>query len=370
MKRAAPKLPLSLLLTALLTCCGTPGAPMPPSLELPKPVTDLRALRKGDKVYLAWTVPIQTTDRQTVRHPGPTRICRSLEPVMSQCGTPVGEVPASQTPRPKSTSAQPTKTAGTTQASYTDILPQESQGKSPAAQATYAVSVLNENGRSAGLSNQVKVPLAPAAPPPNGFRAEVAADGVRISWTCPATFSKPFDGAQYRVRIYRRPLDSQTDSKVGEADLLNCQGPQVLDQTFEWEKVYYYRATVVTVISEHEKPEIEVEGDDTLPVKVFVHDVFPPAVPSGLQAVASGVGQAPFVDLVWAPVTDADLAGYNIYRHQQGGQPVKLNSELVETPAFRDSDVASGTKYFYSVSAVDLRGNESAHSEEASEQVP
>ncbi|PYX11258.1 MAG: hypothetical protein DMG85_06200, partial [Acidobacteria bacterium] len=98
--------------------------------------------------------------------------------------------------------------------------------------------------------------------------------------------------------------------------------------------------------------------------------IFPPAVPSGLEAVASGVGQPPFVDLIWAPNTDADLAGYNIYHHEQGGQPMKINSELVKTPAFRDTTAAGGKKYFYSITAVDLRGNESAHSEEASETVP
>ncbi len=66
------------------------------------------------------------------------------------------------------------------------------------------------------------------------------------------------------------------------------------------------------------KPEVEVEGDDTPVVVVFAHDVFPPAVPTGLQAVFSGVGQAPFVDLVWSPDTEADLAGYNIFRHEEG----------------------------------------------------
>jgi len=42
----------------------------------------------------------------------------------------------------------------------------------------------------------------------------------------------------------------------------------------------------------------------------------------------------------------------------------------VKIPAFRDSQIISGKTYFYSVSAVDLRGNESARSEEASESVP
>jgi fibronectin type 3 domain-containing protein len=105
-------------------------------------------------------------------------------------------------------------------------------------------------------------------------------------------------------------------------------------------------------------------------VRVFAHDVFPPAVPSGLQAVFSGAGQQPFIDLIWAPDTDADLAGYNIYRHEAGTAEQKINSELVKTPAFRDTNVAAGHTYLYSVSAIDFRGNESAHSPEASESVP
>jgi fibronectin type 3 domain-containing protein len=89
-----------------------------------------------------------------------------------------------------------------------------------------------------------------------------------------------------------------------------------------------------------------------------------------LQAVFSGPGQKPFIDLVWAPVMDADLAGYNVYRREEGSPSEKLNAELVKTPAYRDEHVTGGKKYFYSVSAVDVRGNESAKSEEAGEKVP
>jgi hypothetical protein len=46
-----------------------------------------------------------------------------------------------------------------------------------------------------------------------------------------------------------------------------------------------------------------------------------------------------------------------------------MNFELVNTPAFRDSNVVPGHSYFYSISAVDVRGNESSRSEEASETV-
>ena len=113
----------------------------------------------------------------------------------------------------------------------------------------------------------------------------------------------------------------------------------------------------------------EIEGDDTPPVKVFAHDIFPPNVPGGLQAVFSGPGQQPFIDLNWAPVMQSDLTGYNIYRHEANQPAVKINTEPVKTPAYHDTNVAPGKQYFYAVTAVDTPGNESARSEEASEQV-
>jgi len=38
-------------------------------------------------------------------------------------------------------------------------------------------------------------------------------------------------------------------------------------------------------------------------------------VPTGLQAVFSGVGQAAFIDVAWSPDTESDLVGYNVFRH-------------------------------------------------------
>src|SRR6267154_3291761 len=77
----------------LLASCAQTGPPLPPSLELPKPPSDLRAGRKGNKVTLTWSEPTRTTDRQAVRYLGPTRICRSIEAEMKDCGNPVGQLP-------------------------------------------------------------------------------------------------------------------------------------------------------------------------------------------------------------------------------------------------------------------------------------
>jgi hypothetical protein len=353
--------------------------PQPPSLELPKPPSDLRATRKGDKVTLTWTVPTVTTDRQTVRTVGPTRICRGFELALTECGTPVGEA-APQAPADKKQAA-----------TYADTLPHDLRQSNPSSFVTYAVEALNLDGHGAGLSNQVHVPTVAALAPFLNFAAEVTAPGVRLSWTLPPLSERPPD-LRYLFRIYRRLENSATANKLADLDLGHCpeitpttpasDTPQAggqpaepcpvsyLDQTFEWEKTYVYQATAVSVIAGAGKPLFEVEGDDTSEVKVFAHDVFPPAVPSGLQAAFSGPGQQPFIDLIWAPVADVDLDGYNVYRHEEGAVPVKLNTQLVKPPAYRDTNVLAGRGYFYSVSAVDVRGNESAKSEEASEKVP
>src|SRR5260370_7743374 len=63
----------------LLAGCGTEGAPQAPSLDLPQPVQDLRASRKGDKITLDWTQPAQTTDRAAAgKHIGETTVCKGI----------------------------------------------------------------------------------------------------------------------------------------------------------------------------------------------------------------------------------------------------------------------------------------------------
>jgi hypothetical protein len=371
--------------------CAAIGPPVPPSLELPQPPTDLRAARKGDRVTLTWSIPQHTTDRQKMRYLGKTNICRSLDAAPKQCGTVVGEATA------PADFANRAKTAGQkVTASFVDPLPSALEREHAAGFATYTVEVMNTAGRGAGVSNQVRVALVPTLPPFPSFAAQATGQGVLISWRCPAESGRR-TGVKYLFRIYRRPESSASATRIAELDATECgrlpatavehtavehaacehaafeheKNPNsFLDQSFEWEKTYFYRGTVVSVIAAAGKPAVEVEGDDTPEVKVFAHDVFPPAVPSGLQAVYSGPGQQAFIDLIWAPVTDADLDGYNVYRHEEGGAAVKLNTEPVKVPAFRDAQVVAGKTYFYSVSAVDLRGNESARSEAASESVP
>jgi Fibronectin type III domain len=322
--------------TGILSGCAQIGAPVPPSLELPKQVDDLRVTRKGSLVRMSWAPPTKITDGQTIQHLGPTRICRSMNVPMTQCDTVVAEKISAK--------------------EFTDrLIAFDSRSV-----ASYAVEVMNSDGRSAGLSNQVTIPLFPTLPPPQALAAQVVPQGVSLTWQWLASSDASLE---FRLRIYRRSENGKSEVKVGE--ISQNDEANFLDQSFEWEHTYFYRTTFVSVSGDQ-----QVEGEDSSEVKVFAHDVFPPAVPLGLQAVFSSVGQPNFIDLTWTPNTDAELAGYNVYRQEERGQLLKINSELAKIPTYRDRDIRPGKKYFYSVTAVDLRGNESGHSEESGESVP
>lgn len=84
-----------------------------------------------------------------------------------------------------------------------------------------------------------------------------------------------------------------------------------------------------------------------------VAETTPPSNPVGLHTV--GV-QDDFINLTWMASTDnVGVAGYRVTR---GGAVIDVSP----TNSYADSDVASNTRYSYSVSAFDTSGNKSANS--------
>ncbi len=354
----------SFLILGVLCGCGTPGAPSLPSLNLPRPVDDLNASRRGNKVDLDWTLPRKNSDRTLVKHNPTTRICRHEGiSLMAKC-TVVAEVapPTPKPPEKEKNEAPP----GDVRIHYVDTLPQQLGIDNPAGFVMYAVEELNSRGRSAGLSNQVPIPVVPTIAAPEQISAKVSGDGVLVSWSGPKPPSPP-RGVTYQYRIMRRPVGAP--AYIVLDDVAPAASGSYLDKTFGWEQKYEYRITTLSLVRA-QGLSAGVEGDDSQPAEVFTRDIYPPAQPGGLQAVFSSVGQKPFIDLTWAPNMEADLAGYNVFRWVEGGQPQKLNPQLVQVSSYRDEAVEPGKTYHYSISAVDLRGNESPHSAEASEVVP
>jgi hypothetical protein len=354
----ARSLPIFIFLV-LLAACGTPGAPQPPSLRLPKTVEDLEALRKGDHVYLSWTMPQKTTDGQNIRHAGTVLVCRAVtafKETMPQC-TKLAEMPA------KAVSAPDAKAV---EAEFTDALPVELQLEHETGFATYAVEVLNENGRSAGLSNQAQVPLGSTLPPPTDLSGQVTPQGILLTWTADPSGAH---GLNYVYRIYRSIAGNNAEAVVvGDVPLRTETKLSLMDRSLEYGTPYLYQAAAVRALEN--QPGVEIEGDDSAALALTPRDTFPPATPSGVEAVFSGPGQQAFIDLIWSPNMESDLAGYHVYRQGREQTAVRIDSQMVSAPAFRDQNVEAGTTYRYFITAVDVRGNESARSGAASETVP
>ncbi len=348
-----------LIIIAILCGCGTPGAPQPPSLNLAVPVSDLRAERNGGEVRLTWTPPRQTTDGAAFRHRGPTKICRGMDiPHSDRCDE-VGSVPLAP-PNAKTATA-------------IDQLP--SQNALADAYAIYSLQVENDRGRSAGLSNQVQVPAVSVSIVKDPITTRATADAIVAT----AQITTNGAGVPQTLQLRRKEPGSPQEITVATSPLeIDSAGQtkqtELRDESFAWEKTYSYRL-VLTATAKLPNGVVSFEGSSSQPVTVFAHDIFAPAVPTGVQAVFSGnfAGQQPSIDLTWDPDTNRDLAGYFMYR-RSGDDPVsaarKLNQQPIAAPAYRDTAIQPGNTYFYSVSAVDQRNNESARSEEASESFP
>jgi subtilisin family serine protease len=101
--------------------------------------------------------------------------------------------------------------------------------------------------------------------------------------------------------------------------------------------------------------------DDVL---VTARDV-PPAAPQGLTATPGDAR----VDLDWNDNTDTDLAGYTVYRTLDppgAGSRSWASVGSPTTSVFTDQGLTNATTYYYRVTALDIAGNESDPSAEAS----
>jgi hypothetical protein len=352
-------------LGALALCgCGMPGAPQPPSLHLPDRVTDLSASRAGNQVSLAWTMPKRDTDKLLLQGNVRARVCRK------------------ETSAGKCIAAGSAQFAPAADAAFTATLPNALLSGEPRV-VTYYVELLNGKGRSAGLSNDAEI-LAGAAPDAvSGLSAEMRKDGVLLKWTPGATGAgstvirierklltpakaKPQQGPLAPpVEPMERTLLVQPGARRGEAG-------EAIDEDIRFGESYEYRIQRVAQVKVNGQ-NLELAGPLSAPVRIDAEQRFPPERPSGLAAVATAgeAGAGPAIDLSWQPDTEADLAGYIVYRREDGGEWRRISpAQPVVGPGYHDPDVQPGHTYYYAVSAIDQEGHESARSAEAQETVP
>jgi len=99
--------------------------------------------------------------------------------------------------------------------------------------------------------------------------------------------------------------------------------------------------------------------------------------PETMSLSGDGVSTAPSptpvqhtVHLTWNASTSS-IVGYRVYRSEISGGPYNpLNGTTVDALSYDDSTVASGTTYYYVVTAVDSAGGESLNSNQATAPIP
>jgi fibronectin type 3 domain-containing protein len=389
------------LLTVAAAGCASPGPPRAPSLNLPEVVKNLTAERVGDQVRLSWETSSKTTDHIDIKGLVTAQICRApVSSPNSAQNSPPATTTSGKAPTCNVVKSLPVQ-SGPTEA--TEILPQTLSAGPPVLLA-YRVQLLNANGRSAGPSKEAFAVAGAAPPPVEQLHATAVREGVLLEWqkrdtTAEVELDRRLEGpagatvgaAPAKVAAptkttsrSRKPLTPtpapsskpqalpMTPSTPAEVKLQTpkqaADAGGTVDQTTKIGESYSYTAQRVSsvLLDGH---TLLLRSTVSAPVTFISRDVFPPLVPTDLEAVPGGATPADrSIDLSWTPNTDSDLTGYSVYRQEVtstgevAGTAARLNSTPVVGPAYRDQTAVPGHRYSYRVTAVDSAGNESAPS--------
>lgn len=356
----------ALLLAGLLTGCALEAAPSPPSLKIPTPVKDLTAARAGDTVTLRWTMPKHTTDKALLQGPQTVLVCRAEVPV------------APDTPcRPVAT----LHFAPGQAASWTGALPPALLAVTPRLLA-YSIELYSPWKKTAGPSNVADV-VAGMPPPPVGLlRLTTRKDGIVMHWQ-PAS-PEPHMLMRIHRSLVEPPHAKQPHPSAGnmagegpapeqvlEISLSRSDHGQAIDRDAALNHTYTYVLQRVLELKVN-GAGAELPGAPSQPVTVDAKNLFAPAAPRDLEAVADA--QARAIDLSWQPSPESDVTGYAVYRRAGGSgaawhriSPVK---PLLAAPAWHDTQVEPGISYEYAVTAISSNGLASPRSAPVSEALP
>ncbi len=278
-----------------LAGCGMPGAPLPPSLNLPAPVSDLSAVRTGGQVALTWTMPAKTTDKVLLKGNINVRVCRN-ESTATHCSI-----------------ATTLQLAPKADASFTDTLPSPLAAGPPRV-LSYFVELVNRKGRSAGLSNNAAILAGEAPPAIENLTAQMRKDGVLLRWA-----SAPPESSPVAVRLVRRlvrrlisppeknsnqgplaqPAEPLEQTLLVEAAPPTDHAPSAspdasIDNNIRFGQTYEYRAQRVARVTVGGST-LELPGPLSPPIRIDAINKYPPSAPKGLAAVATAGETAPIL---------------------------------------------------------------------------
>jgi len=351
----------------LASGCGAPGEPTPPSPPIPAAVTDLSARQLGDGVQLTFTLPTNAVSGARLTAPPAVEVLRgSLNPDGSPDAKSfrvVYTIPGAIVDNYRLSG----------QVRFSDPLTAEETKAHPGETLAYIIRTRVSRKRASDDSNVVSVRVFPVPERIVSLNAAVTESAIELTWPAPTHTSAgdPVPAA-LTYRIYRSEINptapaapspqapSRGKREVDAAPLATSDNNSYRDTSFSFDHTYVY---IVRSVVQAES--VSIESADSESLTLTPRDTFPPAAPQGvIAAVLPGSSPNSFlVDLSWSINLETDLAGYHVYKSEQEGTVGKLvTPDLLPTPAVRDTSVEPGHSYWYTVTAVDRAGNESAPS--------
>lgn len=324
--------------------CGRKAPLVMPQGRGPAAVESLTAVQRGAAVFLEWSNPAKTVSGR------PLAGLKAAE-VWSFEGDLTESVKVSAAAELEKKGRRVLRLEGLKPASRQEarVVLDIARGL---AKTSFSVRVFDPSGRPSELSPPAVVALRAAPERPRDVELRVGAEAVELRWAPPEA---NIDGSRPAAVTGFTVLRSEEGGPFERLTSTPIPGPTYEDRRFEFGRLYAYAVRAVA-----ETTEGVVESEDTEPVLIRPMDVFPPAPPSDVVAVAAE-GR---VAVSWAGGGDPDLDGFRVWRREaEGTSFVLLEEGLTRARSFVDRPPGGRGAYVYAVSAVDRSGNESARTE-------
>ena len=355
--------------------CGRRAAPVVPRTAAPEPVADLGAAPDANTIILTWSRPARYEDGTPLRGAPDFRLYRRSSPLSAgpppaATGPAAAGGPGTESPRglegfsPLATvrgeRPQNARVEGSLYAFRDDG---NGRGLPYGQRYEYRLVSRDRRGFQSLPSNLARVDLRVPPSPPGELAATAGESRVDLAWRPPTTrVDGTALGPARGYNIYRseqagvfpdQPINPEPVSE-----------PRYADGGLANDRTYFYVVRAV----ENEAPPWQESGNSNL-AGASPRDITPPAAPRNLQAAATRAE----VSLIWDASTEADLAGYHVYRSEVAHTGYRrLTPRPIQRTTYADRAVAGGTTYYYVVTAVDTAAapNESLFSDELTVRVP
>jgi fibronectin type 3 domain-containing protein len=219
----------------------------------------------------------------------------------------------------------------------------------PGVAYTYAVAAMNTSFSISPLSNIVyATPVSKTLPVPLNLKTMRYGKGVMLVWEDMKKIMPQITG----YRVYRKKTDNKTNKTFGTDTLCKMNETNNYLDTLVLPGIHY-----VYTVSSLGISKTESESSKMMEYYIVPPQPFPPA---GLRAIPSS-GE---VLIHWDEIASTDIKEYKLYREVSKGKPKLLATFKQDNTNYTDSSVDKGKTYYYKVTTVNLKGEESEKSDE------